>query len=171
MIKPFRPYEPIKPKLEKIKEEEILASKYYINADDDDSYNNIRDDLIDQDESCIDHNHLINHNTIFSLQDILDLYGKLPQNSSPERISVIIDYDCNYLRYMKVSIVNNIYFSDSELKEKQILIDKQYDLEMKDFNAKLAVYSEKLIKYNEFSIKNKIKECEEELNMLKSKLK
>lgn len=173
LFKPIKPQEPIKFEIyshEKL-EEKILASKYYIITDNQDKYNDILFDILDQ-EGCleVDHYLLNNDAKMFSLQDFLDSSKDLEKNIDPNNLCIDMSYDRSF-NYIKLSIKYVKYLSDSELKEKQKLIDDQYYSDMKIYAEKLASYNERLIKYNKLLIESEIKECEEKLNMLKSKLK
>lgn len=173
LFKPIKPQEPIKYQIyshEKL-EEKILASKYYIITDDLDEYNNILLDILDQEECLeVDHYLLGNNAKMFSLQDFLDLSKDLGKNIDPNNLCIGMSYNRSFT-YIKLYIKYIKYLSDSELKEKQKLIDDQYDLDMKIYAEKLVSYNERLMKYDKLSTEAEIKECEEKLNMLKSKLK
>lgn len=178
MIKPLKPQEPLRYQIydsEKF-EEKILASKYYIIAEGNDEYENIISDILDQ-EDCImiDNCYLNNSAKMFSLQDFLDLSKDLGQDIDPNNLRIDMSHD-RYFTYIKLSIIYTTYFSDSELKAKETALESKYNSDMDSYNKKMIKYTELLTKYNEAiesnkHIENEIKECEEKLNMLKSKLK
>lgn len=178
MLKPIKPQEPFRFQIydsEKF-EEKILASKYYITAEDNDEYEIIISDILDQEDcAMIDHYYLNSNAKMFSLQDLLDLSKDLGENIDPNNLRIHMNHDRS-LTYIKLSIIYTTYFSDSELKAKEIALETKYNSDMNVYNRQMIEYDKLLIKYNESiennkSIENEIKECEEKLNMLKRKLK